>query len=87
MAARGLATAEWVPRLRSLREHANFTFGDAFFGLDDDTKTAVLLHESVHVRLYRGRLRNNYLVIRTLNRCPNIATPFRKLPRSIDSQR
>lgn len=70
------ANAEWVPAGRIMPEYARFCLSNGFFQRDLDGQTVILLHEAVHIRRYRGRLRENYLLIRQQPRFPNVTTQF-----------
>jgi hypothetical protein len=76
MAPRGSATAAWVQAGAILPEYVEFSLSDAFFALDQGAQTTILLHEAVHVRLYRTRLIENYRLTRRWSRFSNAETTF-----------
>jgi hypothetical protein len=76
MAPRATATAAWVPPGAVMPEYTEFSLSDTFFALDKDGQTTILLHEAVHVRLYRTRLIENYRLIRRWPRFSNATTQF-----------
>jgi hypothetical protein len=76
MAPRASATAAWVPPGAVMPEYTGFSLSDAFFALDQDGQTTILLHEAVHVRPYRTRLIENYRLIRRWPRFPKCHNPI-----------
>ncbi len=58
------ANAELVPRGRILPGYAKLCLSEAFFQRSPERQASILLHEAVHIRLYRGRLAENYRIIR-----------------------
>lgn len=76
LAPRAVATGAWVPPVRTLKEYAEFHLGPAFFALDEDARTRVLLHEATHVRIARTRLIANYRLIRAWPRFSEAENQF-----------
>lgn len=56
--------------------HAEFCLSNSFFQRTSETQSSILLHEGIHVRLYLGRLRDNYRLIREQPRFCNLLPGF-----------
>jgi hypothetical protein len=63
------ANAELVPPGRILPGYASICLSEGFFQRSQDRQVVILFHETVHIRLYRGRLTENYRLIRQQPRC------------------
>ncbi len=64
------ASANWEPGLRTLPETARICLATTFFQEPHQTQLHLLLHEAIHLRLFRGRLRANFQVLIQARRLP-----------------
>jgi hypothetical protein len=61
------------PEMSSIIEpQARFEFSEGFFQRSDQEQADILLHEAVHIRFLRGRLRENYRAMRDSERHPDV---------------
>lgn len=70
------ANAQWYPPARIMPEYAEFGLSESFFEKPAIHQAAILLHEALHIRLYRDRLITNFRLIRRWPRFSQASTQY-----------